>query len=230
MTEDSFSPSFDPANRGNLAAVIRFVLTKFLQGTDDMLPAKVISYDRATNRAQVVPLLAIITTGNTQVQRAQIASVPVLQLGGGGFVISCPLKAGDLGWIKANDSDVSLFLKSLKASPPNTARLHSFEDAMFIPDTMFQNVHISDPDSMSIQNLDGSVKIALNDDIQMSGSVGMGGPPNAAAILDLTSTTKALVLPRMSTAQKTSISAIEGMYVYDTSLGRPSYYNGSVWS
>lgn len=156
-------PSLDPASYGDFSGVIRFVLTKLLQNTDDMLPAQVIAYDRTTNRARVQPLIAVVTTDNIRIDRAQVASVPVLQPGGGGFVMSFPIKTGDLGWIKANDSDISLFLQNLQNSSPNTARLHSFEDAIFIPDTMFKSVTIdpADTDNVVIQSLDGTCKISM---------------------------------------------------------------------
>jgi hypothetical protein len=131
-----------------------------------MLPASVVAYDRATNRASVQPLIPVITTSGVQINRAPVASVPVLQLGGGGFVLSFPIAAGDLGWIKANDRDISLFKQSLKNSIPNTQRKHSFEDAMFIPDTMFSGVTIAggDADNVVLQNLAGTVKISLSGD------------------------------------------------------------------
>lgn len=167
MSEQGFSPpSIDPASKGDLTGTVRFILTKFLQGVDDMLPARIVAYDRATNRAQVQPLISIVTTTNQRVEKAQIASVPVLQLGGGGFVLSFPLNAGDLGWIKANDRDISLFLQSKSSAPPNTQRKHSFEDALFIPDTMLRQVTIDpeDEEAVTLQSLDGSIKIALHSD------------------------------------------------------------------
>ncbi len=163
MTSNNFPPSLNPASRGDFSGIVRFILTKWLQKTDDMLPAQVVSYDRATNRATIQPMISIVTTNNTLVQRGVLASIPVLQIGGGGFVISCPLKPGDLGWIKANDRDISLFLKFLQNSSPNTGRLHSFENAMFIPDTMFKNVVINEEDegNLVIQTIDGTARVAI---------------------------------------------------------------------
>lgn len=163
MTDNYYPPSLNPASRGDFAGIVRFILTKWLQKTDDMLPAKVISYNRTTNRAIVQPLISIVDTNNNLVQRGVVSSMPVLQLGGGGFVLSCPLNTGDLGWIKANDRDISLFLQSLKNSPPNTGRLHSFEDGLFVPDTMFRNVVINGEDAGNIvlQTTDGTVRVAI---------------------------------------------------------------------
>ncbi len=99
-------PSHDPANAGGLAGTLREVFKKFMQGMDDMLPAKIIEYDRASNVATVQPQIMVLTTEKRTVPRPLFASVPVLALGGGDFVLSFPLKPGDSGWIKANDRDI----------------------------------------------------------------------------------------------------------------------------
>lgn len=166
MTTKNAPPSRNQAMDGTLIGVLNLFRAKFLQNTDDMLPAKVIAYDRATNRAQVQPLILMVTTENEQVQRAQIASVPVLQIGGGGFVMSFPIKTNDLGWIKANDRDISLFKKNYAQSPPNTQRKHKFADAVFIPDSFMRDVVINgeDEENLVIQTLDGTVRIALWED------------------------------------------------------------------
>lgn len=159
------SPSGSPADDGTFIGLFRFAHDKFLQGVDDMLPARVIAYDRATNMARVQPLISMVTTNNQQVDRAQVASVPVLQLGGGGFVLSFPIKTGDIGWIKANDRDISLFKQSGVNSPPNTQRKHSFEDALFIPDTMLRGITVApeDQNNVVLQNISGSVRISMSE-------------------------------------------------------------------
>lgn len=155
-------PSRNPSDDGTLAGMLRLVLTKFLQGVDDMLPARVIAYDRATNRASVQPLIAVVTTANMQVTRAPIASVPVLQLGGGNFFLSFPINPGDLGWIKANDRDISLFKEAYDNASPNTQRKHSFEDALFIPDVMRgYTINAEDADNVVLSSLDGTVRVAI---------------------------------------------------------------------
>lgn len=158
------SPSVNPADRASLVGFLKLAFIKHLQNTDDMLPAQVIAYDRASNRAQVQPLIYVITTDNRRIVRAPVASVPVLQLGGGGFVLSFPIKPGDLGWIKANDRDISNFKTNYVNASPQTYRKHTFEDAMFIPDTMLKGVTLADNDGVCLQNTDGSVSLVLLDD------------------------------------------------------------------
>ena len=63
------------------------------------------------------------------------------------------------------------------------------------------------------------------------GGVGINNPaPHASALLDLTSTSKGLLTPRMTTAQRTSIAApATGLLVFDTSLNAFWYYDGATW-
>lgn len=161
--DDDFNPpSIDPADEDGLAGAFRFVLEKFLQNVDDMLPAVVIAYDRTKNRATVRPQVMLGTTQGQKVQRAQIASVPVLNIGGGGFLLSFPIKPGDLGWIKASDRDVSLYLQNWSEDTPNTKRRHSFADGLFIPDAMRDwVVNGEDADRVVLQTLDGETRIAI---------------------------------------------------------------------
>ena len=160
---DENIPSKDPADEGSLGGALRSVFRKLMQGTDGMLPATVVSYDRTANVATVRPLIALLTTSGGIVQRAQVAQVPVIALGGGGFVINFPLQPGDRGWIEASDRDISLFLQSGDDAAPNTLRLHSFEDGRFIPD-MLAAFDVSDvaEDAMTIQSANGAVRLELS--------------------------------------------------------------------
>lgn len=61
--------------------------------------------------------------------------------------------------------------------------------------------------------------------------VGSGAdtPANSSVGIELESTTKAILMSRMTTAQKNALTAIAGMAVYDTDLNQLSYYNGTSW-
>ena len=61
----------------------------------------------------------------------------------------------------------------------------------------------------------------------------MGTPPHASAILDLTSSSKGLLIPRMDSAQRTMISnPANGLLVYQTNGANPGfyYYSGATWN
>jgi hypothetical protein len=67
--------------------------------------------------------------------------------------------------------------------------------------------------------------------IDINGAVGIGTTsPAASSILDLTSTVRGFLPPRMSTTQRTAISSpAAGLVVYDTTLNVMTYYNGTLW-
>lgn len=158
-------PDIDNANDGELAGTLNEFLRAWLRDeVNDMMPATVVSYDEASNRAVLRPLVMIGTTGGAKVSRAEVSGIPVYRFGGGGFFIRFPIKAGDLGWIKANDRDISLVLQRGGLEDwPNTKRLHSFSDAMFFPDAM-KNwiVDEKNKDAAVFQSLDGSACIAVH--------------------------------------------------------------------
>lgn len=66
-----------------------------------------------------------------------------------------------------------------------------------------------------------------------SGSVGIGTTsPNAAAILDVTSTTQGVLIPRMTSTQRNAIvSPPTGLLIFQTNSSAGLYfYNGSAWT
>lgn len=163
----NFKPSTDPANLDSVTGNFRDIFNQQMKYVHGMLPAKVIAYDAGPpSMVQVQPLMDVVTTDGTTVQRAAIASIPVVQLGGGGFVVSVPLNPGDLGWIFACDRDFALFMQSLSYSAPNTFRMKDFSSSIFIPAVLSgYNLSGGDAANFVIQSLDGTVKFSLGDGI-----------------------------------------------------------------
>lgn len=155
------NPSLDPANNDTLAGAVTFAFSKMMQNVNGMLPAKVINYNRATNRAQVQLLIDIVGTDGTQYNRPQLASIPVFVFGGGGFRLSFPLNPGNLGWVLANDRDISNFLSSYSQCAPNTARVKQFSDGVFFPDNM-TGLTGTDANNAVLQNDSGTVTISIS--------------------------------------------------------------------
>lgn len=136
MSENQ-DPGRNPADDGDLTGVLRNAIRKELQNFDGMMPVEVVSYDRATNRATVKHLIQMQGSNGEKVDRAQIASIRVMQPGNGAFSISLPIKPGDKGWLMAADRDLSLFQQDInKTDAPNTRRMKSFQDGVFMPDAM----------------------------------------------------------------------------------------------
>lgn len=131
------TPSVRPSDESTLAGVLKLATRKAAQQQDGMLPVEVVSYDRATNRATVKHLVQMTGSDGEAVSRAQVSSVRVMQPGNATFNISMPIKAGDKGWLFAADRDMSVFQsQGLREAPPNTERVKSFQDGVFMPDAM----------------------------------------------------------------------------------------------
>lgn len=67
--------------------------------------------------------------------------------------------------------------------------------------------------------------------IAANGSIGIGvTTPNASSLLEVLSTSKGLLIPRMTTAQRDAIaSPATGLLVVNLTTGRINMYNGSAW-
>lgn len=156
------TPSRHPGQDQDQVDILNLSFRKGMLDVDDMLPAQIISVDLDNNRAQVNILYMITMTDGSMYPMASPAEIPLRIEGGGGIVLLFPWKPGDLGWIKSNDRDISLFLQEYNAQPGNTPRIHSFEDAIFIPDVM-KGYTVVEPDSASLQTLDGSTRVTLKD-------------------------------------------------------------------
>ncbi len=65
-----------------------------------------------------------------------------------------------------------------------------------------------------------------------SANIGVGtSTPNKTAVLDLTSTTQGLLIPRMTTTQRKAISSpATGLEIYDNTLNQLYVYNGTSWA
>lgn len=97
------------------------------------------------------------------------------------------------------------------------------------------------PDAVGNSELDNSGDFTMNSLIlsttlsvtttsTLTGAVGIGGSPVTDAALAITSTTKALLLPRMTTIQMDAIlTPLNGMLIFDTTLNQFMGYNGTAW-
>jgi hypothetical protein len=71
--------------------------------------------------------------------------------------------------------------------------------------------------------------------VAVGGSIALGSAtgtvaPSSVALIDAASTTQGVLFPRMTTTQKNAITAVEGLVVYDLTLNKLSYYNGTTWT
>lgn len=61
-------------------------------------------------------------------------------------------------------------------------------------------------------------------------TIGAAAAPVASSVLDLSTTTGALVVPRMTTTQKNALTPLNGMVIYDSTLNKIQCYQGGAWT
>lgn len=67
--------------------------------------------------------------------------------------------------------------------------------------------------------------------IDGTGNVGMGtDTPETSAILDLNSTTKGFLVPRMTTTERNLITATAGLIIFNTTTSKHQGYDGTAWN
>jgi len=80
--------------------------------------------------------------------------------------------------------------------------------------------------------IDGIQRRYLNSSLfQGDGRIGIGtAAPHASALLDLASTTRGFLPPRMTTTQRDAISSpAEGLMIYNLTEHQPQFWNGTAW-
>lgn len=84
--------------------------------------------------------------------------------------------------------------------------------------------------NFSVENNADGVYFTITGDAG-EGRVGIGtGSPNAKAILDLSTTTRGFLQPRMTTVQRDAIlTPPESLQVYNLTTSKMNFYNGSAW-
>jgi len=73
--------------------------------------------------------------------------------------------------------------------------------------------------------------MGTNDHVGLStntSNVGIG-TQNPAGALDVSSTTGALIVPRMTTAQRNALTPVNGMIIYNTSTNQFNFYENGAW-
>ena len=75
-------------------------------------------------------------------------------------------------------------------------------------------------------SVEGNIGIAIDE----NGNIGIGTTaPATSAILDITSTTGALLISRMNTAARDALTAINGMIIYNSQTNAFNFYENGSW-
>lgn len=131
------------------------------------LPAIVQSYDAAKGTVTVLPAIqftALQEDGSrAPIELRPIPDVPVVVLGGGGFVATFPIQAGDEALVIFADRCIDAWWQSGKVSPQAELRMHSLSDGFAIigPRSLPKAIPNASPSSAQLRSIDGSTYVEV---------------------------------------------------------------------
>lgn len=161
-------PVHNPADESTLDGLNNVLMDKISMGIQNVLPAIVQSYNKATNRAVVKPAITGVASQGQKVPKEPYIDIPVLQLSGN---ILIPIKPNSTGWLVACDRNISIFKQNLEESAPNDFRKHKFEDGFFIPDA----INIAGVDNLTIDAKDTNLDLKTSQNLTINGTTGLNG-------------------------------------------------------
>lgn len=199
-------------------------------------PASILSYDRVTGKATVLPLVKLVCfNGEYYTLPRQPYEVTVRRIACGGITIDIPLYEGDTGWVIASDRDTAILKdpSSVTASvlasdrdkqiidteyqqPPNLTILHSLQAGFFLPDNWgrMEGWRYKDAPGGSIGNglyigtsFDTADKYQSGDHYEKSGSASLLIQPGGA--VSLGSATPAAEEDSSATDEENYAAAVE---------------------
>lgn len=138
---------------------------------------KVISFNEAAMTVDVKPIVHYPDEAGFQV-KPQVLSVPVAMIYGGGLVVRPVYRAGDIGVVLYLDRDSDAALAGGVEADPNTERLHSGDDAVFVGGVRAGEKTISGLPSggLVLGTDDGSVYLSIGKGgINIQGNVSITG-------------------------------------------------------
>ena len=108
-----------------------------------------------------------------------------------------------------------------------TANINLGGSQLFFNQSAAPNNYIYSASNISILN---GVNVRLAGGPVSINATNGGAAADASSLLDVQSTTRGFLPPRMTTTQKNAIvTPATGLMVYDTTLTRPCFYDGTTW-
>jgi hypothetical protein len=127
--------------------------------------------------------------------------------------------------IKASGSAVGLLLPRLTTAERD-ANIKSPSAGLVIYNSTTKVLEVAISGSLWVNIVNGTTTAVASGATSSTGKIGIGtNTPNANAVLDVSSTTKGVLLPQAATDP----TGVEGMIYYNTTSDIVKLYNGTSW-
>lgn len=152
-----------------LENVFRTAFDVLKQEIHTALPGRVESYDAATQKADIKPLVKrCFRTGDDRTiveELPVLTDVPIVFPRGGGFFVSLPVTAGDHVLLIFNESSIDIFQTGAGGdTDPQDIRRHNLSDAVALPGFYPFSKSLADADADNLViGEDGGVQVHVSD-------------------------------------------------------------------
>lgn len=156
-----------------LTKVIKSYIEKDREHFHTAIPAKIIRYNAAKQRADVQPLVQERYLDNKVVDYPILYDVPLMFPSAGGGKITFPVKIDDVVLVIFSERSIDRWLQGETDKPidPGDTRKHDLSDAIAIPGLYtFLTAPGSDPNDVVISFSGSSVKLKANGDVEFNPS------------------------------------------------------------
>jgi hypothetical protein len=149
-----------------LENVLKNTQNFFSQNLHTAVPGVVVSFDAATQLAQIQVGIKTLLIDNNEIEIPPLINVPMTFIRGGGFSQTLPIAAGDECLITFCEKSIDRWKKDGSGFSPEHARKHSLSDAVASVTLSSQKNVIPNFDAANLQikKDDGTVSITLNSD------------------------------------------------------------------
>ena len=144
----------------SLSELVEFSWRQFIKRIHTVAPGIVREYDGPSRRARVQPAFKLTFTDDTPpMAKPPIVDVPVVTTSGGGFLVHCPLMAGDPVLLLFSERGLDHFKAAHEVSDPAGPAMFAERDAIAVPG--FGPTRITPAEGLTMQTNDGETYISL---------------------------------------------------------------------
>lgn len=162
-----------------LATALREAINGRIEGLHTALPAQIESYDHATQKASVLPLIRRVNKAGEELDLPVITDVPVVFPGGGGAALTFPIEAGDTVLLVFSERSLDNWLQTGGVANPAKTGYMRLSDAIAIPGLKPFNGTFTADNATDVLLSHGAAKLRLTG----AGTVALGAA--GGELLDL---------------------------------------------
>lgn len=151
----------------NKESVKNFLEDELLKIIEKIIPARIISYDKNTNRCSCRITICDEDNNNEVITPPELIDIPVFNYGNSNFGLKFKIEEGDLGYLLACDKDITKFKKDYIPSSPEKFIRHRYFNGFFLPDKMVKPINTDDDIYIGDTNI--STFLTINkDDLKLN--------------------------------------------------------------